>query len=183
MSKKIVVLNGSPRPKGNTAMLIGEFARGAETSGNSVTVFELGKMNIKPCIGCMKGGKDRSGPCMQKDAMDKIYPAYLEADVIALASPLYYWSVTGLLKIAFDRLYATVEANAHSISAKKCILVMAAANASPEVYAPYIGFHDALMRNRGWTDAGKVLATGVMMPGDIVGTPWLEEARLLGVSL
>lgn len=183
MSKKIVVLNGSPRPKGNTAMLVGEFVRGAESSGNSVTVFALAKMNIKPCIGCMKGGKDRNSPCVQKDDMDKIYSAYMEADVIVLASPLYHWSVSGLLKITFDRLYATVEANAHAIPVKKCILLMAAANASPEVYAPYIAFHDALMRNMGWTDAGKVLATGVMIPGDIAGTPWLEEAQRLGASL
>lgn len=72
MGKKIVVLNGSPRPKGNTAMLIEAFSQGAEASGNSVTRFDLVKMNIKPCIGCMKGGKDPVSPCVQKDDMDLV---------------------------------------------------------------------------------------------------------------
>ena len=92
MSKKILILNGSPRPRGNTKALIEAFERGA--AGHSVTRFDLQKMNIHGCLGCCGGGKDPASPCVQKDGMDKIYPAYQAADVVVLASPMYYWSWT-----------------------------------------------------------------------------------------
>lgn len=89
MSRKIIVLNGSPRAKGNTAALIAEFARGARESGCEVEIFQLDKMNIHGCKGCFGGGKNFDHPCVQRDDMDKIYPAYREADVVVLATPLY----------------------------------------------------------------------------------------------
>ena len=51
-------------------------------------------MNIHGCLGCFGGGKDPASPCVQKDDMLKIYPAYREADVVVLATPLYYWTVS-----------------------------------------------------------------------------------------
>ena len=113
MSKKIIILNGSPRAKGNTMGIIKAFTAGAEAAGHTVTRFDLQKMNIHPCIGCCQGGKDISSPCTQKDDMDKIYPAYREADVVVLASPLYYWTISGQLKCAFDRLFAVAECDAN----------------------------------------------------------------------
>ena len=78
MSKKIIILNGSPRAKGNTMGIIKAFTAGAEAAGHTVTRFDLQKMNIHPCIGCCQGGKDISSPCTQKDDMDKI------AEIIAM---------------------------------------------------------------------------------------------------
>lgn len=140
-------------------------------------------MNIKSCIGWVKGGKDRSSPGVQKSAMDSIYPAYVETDIIVLASPLSYWSVSGLLKITFDRFYATAEANAHVTHVKDCILLMAAGNPSLKVYEPYLRFHESLMHHLGWSDVGRVLTTGVMMPGDIKVKPELENAKQMGKLL
>lgn len=59
MSKKIVILNGSPRRKGNTAVLTAEFAKGAKEAGNTVTEFFLDEMNINGCLGCFGGGGAR----------------------------------------------------------------------------------------------------------------------------
>ncbi len=75
MSKKIIILNGSPRKAGNTAALTAEFKKGAEEAGNTVTEFFLDGMNINGCKGCFGGGKNPDSPCVQKDDMDKIYPA------------------------------------------------------------------------------------------------------------
>ena len=94
---------------GNTVQMIKEFRRGAEEAGNEVTVFDLKRMNIKTCLGCCKGGKDSNSPCVQKDDMDQIYPVHEKADVLVLASPMYYWSMTAILKAAFDRLFAVAE--------------------------------------------------------------------------
>lgn len=181
--KEIIILNGSPRPKGNTAALVASFTEGAISAGNSVTRFDLSPMNIKPCIGCMKGGQNPSSPCVQKDDMERIYPVFSRADIVVLASPLYYWTVTGLLKIAFDRLYATVEANNHTVPPKTCALLMAAGNANASVYEPGSALHRAQLERMNWTDGGSVFATGLMMPGDSTGTHWLEDARQLGASI
>lgn len=69
MAKRIIILNGSPRAHGNTAMLCEFFAKGAESAGHNVNRFDLGKLKIHGCIGCMKGGKDKASPCTQKDDM------------------------------------------------------------------------------------------------------------------
>ena len=104
MSKKIIILNGSPRKNGNTSALVNEFTKGAEEAGHTVTEFFLDKMNINGCKGCFGGGKNFNSPCVQKDDMIKIYQPYRDADVVVLATPLYYWTVSGQLKTAFDRL-------------------------------------------------------------------------------
>lgn len=183
MSKKIIILNGSPRSKGNTAMLCDEFAKGAESAGHKVTNFNLSEMNIRPCIGCVKGGKDTDSPCVQKDDMDKIYPAYKEADILVLASPMYYWSVTAILKAAFDRLFAVAEANNYVNPPKDCIMLMAAEGNTDDNWKPVIDYYQSLLGFLGWTDRGMVLAGGVMHVGDIKGHPALAEAKQLGASI
>ncbi|MBE6441594.1 MAG: flavodoxin family protein [Desulfovibrio desulfuricans] len=184
MNKNILILNGSPRMKGNTAMLCDAFAKGAQEAGHAVTRFDLQKMDIRGCLGCMKGGKDSASPCVQKDDMEKIYPAYVRADIVVLASPLYYWSVSGQLKTAFDRLFAVAEtdpgyANPH----KDCALIMAAEGNTPENWKPVLEYYAALVGFLGWHDLGHVLAGGVLHAGAVSGTPVVDEARRFGASL
>lgn len=181
MGKKIVVLNGSPRAKGNTATLVKAFTEGAVAAGHEVTCFDLQKMDIHPCLGCCCGGKDPESPCVQKDDMLKIYPAYREADVVVLASPLYYWTISGQLKCAFDRLFAVAECNADYANPKKeCALLMAAEGFG---FEETVYWYDRLMQHLGWTDKGKVLCGGVFQVGDIAGNEKIEEAYRLGNTI
>lgn len=181
MSKKIIILNGSPRKTGNTAALTAAFASGAKEAGNQVTEFFLGGMNINGCRGCMGGGKDCDSPCVQKDDMDHIYPVYQEADIVVLASPLYYWSVSGQLKAAFDRLFAVAECDPdYRNPIKESILIMVAEGHGFEE-SEY--WYDRLEKHLGWKSLGKVLCGGVMAIGDIEGNEKLEEARDLGASI
>lgn len=184
MGKKILILNGSPRLKGNTATLCESFTKGAESAGHSVTKFDLQKMNIKGCLGCMKGGKDPASPCVQKDDMEKIYPAYREADIVVLASPLYYWSISGQLKTAFDRLFAVAECNPdYANPIKNCVLIMAAEGDTPENWKPALDYYEALTGFLQWNDLGRVLAGGVLAAGAVAGKPIVEEAFKFGASL
>ena len=181
MGEKIVVLNGSPRMKGNTAALIREFTRGAEEAGHQVFRFDLQKMDIHPCLGCYQGGKDPESPCVQKDGMLDIYPHYKQADVVVLASPLYYWTISGQLKCAFDRLFAVAECSPNYANPQKeCVLLMAAEGNG---FEETVYWYERLMGHLGWTDVGRVLCGGVTAVGDIEGNPKLEEARQLGRSL
>ena len=181
MSKKIIILNGSPRKNGNTAALIEAFTQGAQGAGHQVTTFFLNEMDIHGCKGCFCGGKDSASPCVQKDDMVKIYPAYREADVVVLASPLYYWSVSGQLKCAFDRLFAVAECDPDYRNPKKdSVLLMAAEGWG---FEETLFWYDHLEKHIGWKSLGKVLCGGVMQVGDIAGNEKLKEARTLGASL
>lgn len=183
MGKNILLLNGSPRLKGNTALLCDAFTKGAENAGHRVTRFDLQKMVIHGCLGCMKGGKNPQSPCVQKDGMEEIYPAYIRADLVALASPMYYWSVSGQLKTAFDRLFAVAECDPHYANPRKeCVLIMAAEGDSPDNWKPVLDYYRSLTSFLNWTDRGQVLAGGVLEAGTVAG-PALETARRLGTSL
>ena len=181
MAKNIIILNGSPRATGNTSALTAEFRRGAEEAGNKVTEFHLSAMNINGCLGCWGGGKDPDHPCTQRDDMDKIYPLYKEADVVVLASPLYYWSISGFLKNAFDRLFAIAEGNPNFRNPKKETALIMAAEGNGFTETEY--WYDNICRHIGWKSLGKVLCGFVTQPGDTEGKKELEDAYQLGLSI
>ena len=181
MSKKIIILNGSPRRTGNTSALTTSFTKGAKDSGNTVTEFFLDEMNIHGCKGCFGGGKNPDSPCVQKDDMDQIYPIYKEADLVVLATPLYYWTISGQLKTAFDRLFAVAECDPNCRNPKKeCVLLMAAEGHG---FEETLYWYDRLEKHMGWKSIGKVLCGGVMNVGDITAKPELQEAYELGTSI
>ena len=182
MSKKIVVLNGSPRRSGNTCALVQEFAKGAEESGNTVTIFPLGEMNIHGCKGCSCGHSSREFPCAQRDDMDQIYPAVRECDVIVLASPLYFWNMSGQLRTAVDRLLALGEGDGNRLggNGRASVLLMAAAGNEFEDVALY---YEHLAEHLQWKNLGHVLAGGNNGLGDIAGKPELQKAYELGKSI
>lgn len=103
---KIIILNGSPRPKGNTAAMIEAYKAGAERAGHNVTVFDVCRMNIKGCLACEYCHTKAFRTCSQKDDMQKVYPVLDEADMIVLASPIYYHGFSGQLQCAINRIYA-----------------------------------------------------------------------------
>lgn len=184
MGRKIVVLNGSPRPNGNTAALIREFAGGAETSGNTVVRFDLDRMSIHGCKGCLAGGKNPDDPCIQKDDMRKIYPEYRTADVLVFASPMYYWGFSGQLKCALDRLFAVTESDPDwATPHKKAILLMAAEGTGKENEAPMVNYYKSLLGFLGWEDLGCLIAGGVLKVCDIEGKESLRQAFELGKSI
>ena len=125
---KIAVLNGSPRPKGNTAALIDAFKAGAESAGHQVSVLQVGTMKIGGCKGCEYCHTKGGGTCIQKDDMAEVYPALAESDVLLLASPVYYHGLTGQLQSVVSRFYAV-----GAPAAKKWALLLT--SGSPNVYA------------------------------------------------
>ena len=182
MSKKIVILNGSPRKSGNTSLLAKSFAEGAESSGNTVTEFFLDGMDIHGCKGCFGGHNDRECPCVQKDDMQKIYPAVKECDVIVLATPLYYWNMSGQIRTAIDRLFALEEDGENLLRGhgRACALLMAAEGSGFEDVLTYF---DHLTEHLKWENLGHVLAGGNCDIGDINGKPELDRAYALGKSI
>ena len=182
MSKKIVILNGSPRKTGNTSALAAAFAKGAERAGHTVTAFWLSGMEIRGCRGCFGGHSSKECPCVQKDDMAQIYPAVKECDVVVLASPLYYWDMSGQLRTAVDRLFALEEGDANLLRGhdRASALLMAAEGHG---FEDVLTYYNHLMEHLRWKNLGHVLAGGNMSAGDIDGKPEIRQAYELGKSI
>ena len=103
MSKKVLILSGSPRKGGNSDLLCDEFAKGATEAGHNVEKIHVSEKNIHPCIACYHCSKN-SGACVFKDDMAEILQKMIDADVLVLASPVYFYSIDAQLKAVIDRL-------------------------------------------------------------------------------
>ncbi len=101
---KVLGIFGSPRRGGNTDILLEEALRGAEKEGAKVERLYLTDFNITPCIECH--GCDQTGKCVILDDMQRIYPKLLESNIIILASPIFFYGVTGYTKALIDRSQA-----------------------------------------------------------------------------
>lgn len=102
----ILVLNGSPRPDGNTAAMVEAFVEGASENNHNITVVPVCQRKIAGCLACECCHTKGEGKCVQQDDMQEIYPILEEAEMIVLASPIYYHSFTGQLQCAVNRIYA-----------------------------------------------------------------------------
>ena len=190
--KKILVIVGSGRKDGNTDKLSDAFIAGALKSGHQVTKIHLGEKTISGCIGCnaCRWGK----ACILEDDMDEIYPHYDECDMIVLASPPYFWTITARTKAFLERLYATAEEDDNppkgryeKYAVKECVLLMTAADDNFWTFGQALSYyHFTCVNYLGWTDRGTVLAGGCGgSPGrrHIEDTGHLEAAYAFGRSL
>lgn len=103
---RILILNGSPRPNGNTKGMIEAFREGALSVGHQVDVMDVCRMKINGCLACEYCHTKGRGECVQKDDMQEIYARLKEAEMLVLASPIYYHGVSGQLKCVLDRFYS-----------------------------------------------------------------------------
>ena len=168
----ILILNGSPRPGGNTAALAKAFAEGAESAGHSVTQVQVGTMDIRGCVGCEACRKSGSGKCVQQDDMQSVYPAIQEADMIVLASPVYFWSLTGQMQSAITRLYCLGK-----LKTEKFALILS--SGSPNVYDAVNAQFDMLLKWFSGRDMGRFTFNG----GDQQSAENLAKLRAFGASL
>jgi multimeric flavodoxin WrbA len=101
---KVLGICFSPRRNGNSETLLREALKGSRECGVKTEFLSLRTKRIEPCIACLKCKK--TGVCSLKDDMQDIYPKLLEADGLIFASPVYFYSISGIGKIFLDRTYA-----------------------------------------------------------------------------
>ncbi len=150
---KVAIFNGSPR-KENTFALTEAFREGAEQAGHEVEMYHVGQMKIAGCLGCDYCHTKGEGSCVQKDDLEKIMPAYKEADVIVFASPIYYFGMTAQIEAAIQRVYCIGK----PARAKKAFLLLS--SASPGVYDASIAQFKAYAGYTGIEAAGVITAHG-----------------------
>lgn len=128
MASKIIIVKGSPRKNGNSAILAEQVAAGAEATGAKVESFYLHGMDIQPCDACdaCQGVADLD--CIIEDDMQTLYPKLREADAIVYASPVYWYTVSAQMKLFVDRCYGmegdTDKHEVHAFAGKRIGIIL-----------------------------------------------------------
>ncbi len=101
----VLILQGSPRANGNTAWMAEEYRKAAEAAGHKVTLVDVAHKKIAGCLACEYCHGKGNGACIQKDDMQQLYPLYAEAEVLVLAAPIYYFTLSAQMQAAIQRIY------------------------------------------------------------------------------
>ena len=122
-TQKVLIVNGSPRKKGNSAVLAEQVAEGAQSLGAEVETVILQDLDIKPCDGCDSCQTSGRG-CHIDDDMQMLYPKIREADALVLAGPVYWFTFTAQTKLFMDRCYAIVTTGDNALAGKRIGIVL-----------------------------------------------------------
>ena len=174
----ILILSGSPRKGGNTELLAEAFAKGASAQ-HHVEIVSVRDYNVNPCLGCNACFKS-NGICAQKDDMDIIYEKVSQADMLVIASPVYFYGISAQLKAVIDRFHNPIRDTFHI---KKMALLLVGAASLPELFDAILTEYNLCLKFFNIEDAGKVLVRGVKDKGDIKNTDALNEAYKFGLSI
>ncbi|MBR3421553.1 MAG: flavodoxin family protein [Ruminococcus sp.] len=176
---KVVVITGSPHTNGTSAFLAEKFIKGATDAGHEIYRFDAADMDVHPCIACEKcHGED--AVCVFKDDMQELNPHLLEADVVALVSPIYYYDINAQLKTVIDRFYAN-DAQLHNN--KKTVLMVTMADKTIESAGGALNSFRSMARFLGWQIAGTVVGADCWTLDMLRKTDFPEQAYKLGREL
>lgn len=174
MSKKVLILSGSPRKGGNSDLLCDEFQKGALESGNSVEKIRVSEKKIAPCLACYAC---RKGACIQKDDMAEVLQKMIDADVLVLASPVYFYSISAQLKVLIDRTVARWT----EVKSKEFYYIVTAADGEKEsaetTLACFRGYADCV---EGAVEKGIIYGMGAYEKGEIKSRKAMREAYEMG---
>ena len=175
----IIILVGSMRKNGNTARLVQSFADGA-AQNNNVEIVYVADYNVNPCIGCNSCFVREGNKCFQDDDMVKIYEKLRNADIVVIASPVYFYGISAQLKAIVDRLHTPMRNTFHI---KKLGLLLVGAAQLPNLFDPILMQYQLVLDFFKLESIGNVLVRGVKDIGDIENSSALEEAYELGASI
>ena len=177
--KKVLILSGSPRKGGNSDLLCDEFLRGAAEAGNNVEKIWIPSKNVGYCRGCYYCNS-HSGQCCIKDDMPDILKKMLDADVLVLASPVYFYSINAQMKTVFNRTVARwLEFND-----KEFYYIMTAAEDEEHTMDCTLEcFRGLAACFKGSKEMGVIAAKGVYGIGEVRDTPYMRQAYEMGRSI
>ena len=175
----ILILSGSPRKGGNTELLVEAFQKGA-AEHHHVEVVSVRDNKVNPCLGCNACFNSKDNTCVQKDDMAQIYEKMAMADILVIASPVYFYSISAQLKTIIDRLHNPIR---DSFNIQKMALLLVGAASLPELFDAILAEYNLCLNYFHIKDAGKVLVRGVANKGDILNTNALDEAYELGKKI
>ena len=176
MSKKVLVLSSSPRRGGNSDLLCEQFIMGSQEAGHKSEKIFLKDKKINYCMGCgtcINKGKS----CPQKDDMGEILEKMIAADVIVMATPVYFYTMSAQMKTLIDRTCSRYT----EISNKEFYFIVTAAdNSKKKMERTIEGFRAFTSCLTGPKEKGIIYGTGAWNIGEIKGKPAMKEAYDLG---
>lgn len=177
--KNVIIISASPRKHGNSDILCDRFAEGARINGHNVEKVFLAQKNIGYCQGC--GVCNSTHKCVQKDDMAEILDKMITADVIVLATPVYFYTMDGQMKTFIDRTVPKYT----EIRNKDFYFIMTAADADKanlkRTMEAFRGFTEDCLD--GAREAGIIYGTGAWQVGEIKRTPAYIEAYEMGKTI
>ncbi|MBQ3405311.1 MAG: flavodoxin family protein [Oscillospiraceae bacterium] len=176
--KNVLIISSSPRKNGNSQLLCEQFKRGAEEKGHRVELVRLTDRNIgfcRACDGCMRNG----GTCVLKDDMAEILEQFKKADVLVLATPVYYYGVSAPMKTFIDRTYPIWQD-----LGKKEVYYIVSAGLGRDIIERSLGDLDGFVEHLQEPGvAGRLYAPNVMGAGLVRGQAVFKEAYTMGCSI
>lgn len=177
MSKKIVVITGSPRKNGNSFAMTDAFIKAAEEKGHTVTRFDAAFKKVGGCHACetcYSTGK----ACTFDDDFNEIAPSILEADTIVFTMPVYWYSIPAQIKGVIDRIFSLV-VGGKDIAGKECALITCCEEDDMSVMDGVRVPVERMCALNKWKMVGEVLIPGVLNAGDIHKTDGCRKAAAL----
>lgn len=176
MTKKVLILSSSPRRGGNSDTLCDEFMRGAKESGNQVEKIFLKDKHINYCTGCSVCSM-HGKPCPQKDDANEIVEKMIAADIIVMATPVYFYTMSAQMKTLIDRTCARYL----EIKDKEFYFIISAAETSiPMMERTIEGFRGFLDCLEGPKERGVIYGVGAWKLGEINDKTSMSEAYEIG---
>ena len=177
---KIVVINSSPHSEtqSTSRYLAQKFIEGAQSAGHEIFTFDAANEETNPCRGCDACGMD--GDCIFNDAIStKLMPKMLEADLLVLVTPLYYFGMSAQLKTIVDRFYSRTEKLHH----KKSLLLATAWNTADWTMTALQTHYETLVRYMQWENIGAVYGVGCGYRSAVESSKFADDAYKIGASL
>lgn len=175
----IIIIVGSMRKNGNTIRLAQSFADGAAIN-NNVEMVSITNYNVNPCIGCNSCFTRDGNKCFQNDDMVQIYEKLRNADIVVIASPVYFYGISSQLKAIVDRLHTPMR---NTFNIKKLGLLLVGAAELPNLFDPILMQYQMVLDFFKLDSIGMVLVRGVKNIGDIENSSSLKKAYELGTSI
>jgi len=179
--KKVLIISASPRRGGNSDTLCDQFAKGAAEAGHEVEKIRLADKKVGFCLGCYACQKLKK--CFQSDDANEIVEKMLSADVIVLATPVYFYSMDAQLKALIDRTVSRWDDFGRFQGTEFWLLVTAADERREMMSATLEGLR-GFMRDcmEGSVERGVIYGTGAYEKGAVLSLPVLQEAYEAGKS-
>ena len=182
MGKNILCILSSPRQNSNSGLLAEAVLEGADEHGGKAEVIRLVERNINPCHGCFACTRSDRG-CVQHDGMTDLYPLIASADALVMATPIYYFNMSGQLKTFIDRCIAVdVGGGKRGLRGKKLAVTMAYEGEDPfdSGCINAIRCFQDICRYTGMELKGQAYGTALEPGAILANKKLLDEARELG---
>lgn len=177
MGKTILVLTGSPRSGGNSDQLADAFIRGVYGAGNQVLRFDAGRKQIGPCVGCQACAE--TGVCAAEDDYTEFADELMQADAVAIFTPLYWFGWPAGLKAAIDKCFAFYCSGKQTRVRESIMVVCGEAN-EMGAFDPLIRTYEKTAELMHWENKGHIVVPGVFESGAVQNTPAIAGMEKIG---